>query len=96
MEEVGRRQTDADAHGELDNRDGKASLHCLRRAFQIELRAHADEEQADQRAGAVDNAGGKAADLQRRREQCVDDTAQKQRDNNDAARHLIEPFFNRN
>ena len=96
MEEVCCDQTDTNSHGKLDDGDGEAGLHGLGCALQIQLCAHADEEQTDQCAGTVYDTGGEAADLQRCRAQSVHETAQEQGDDDDAARNLVQPLFNGN
>ena len=94
MKEVCCDQTDTNSHGKLDDGDGEAGLHGLGCALQIQLCAHADEEQTDQCAGTVYDTGGEAADLQRCRAQSVHETTQEQGDDDDAARNLVQPLFN--
>ena len=93
---MGSDETDGYAHRKLRNGNGKASLHSLRRAFQIQLSAHANEEDAHQSTGTIDNTGGKATDLKRRRKKCVDETAKEQRNNDNTAGNFIQPLLYRN
>ena len=63
----------------------------------LDLRTGADEEQSDKGIDAgLEHRGGKAADLQNLRTGGVENRAQQQRDDHDAAGNLFQGFQNRN